>query len=248
MSNTLRAIGISKRFGGVQALSGVTLELSESTILGLIGPNGSGKTTLVNIITGVLRPDAGQVFVGDIDATGWRPDHICRLGVGRTFQIARLFGSLTVRENVEVGVMARPEVDVDDRVMHLLDRFSLTQWASTWVSDLPYGVERRLGIALALGIQPRFLLLDEPAAGLNEEESDQLLSMIRGIREDPEFRCGILIIDHDLRLIFRLCDSVHVLSEGKTIAEATPQEIRRNQAVIESYLGKRYEDEDAELR
>jgi ABC-type branched-subunit amino acid transport system ATPase component len=241
MSNTLRAIGISKRFGGVQALSDVTLAVSEGTILGLIGPNGSGKTTLVNIITGVLRADAGQVFVGDIDATGWRPDDICRLGVGRTFQMARLFGSLTVRENVEVGVMARPEANVDDRVTHLLDRFNLTQWTRTRVSDLPFGVERRLGIALALSVQPRFLLLDEPAAGLNDEESDQLLGMIRGIQKDPEFRCGILIIDHDLRLIFRLCDSVHVLTEGKTLAEATPEEIRHNQAVIESYLGRDYE-------
>lgn len=248
MSLTLRAVNVSKNFAGVQALSKVSLELSEGDILGLIGPNGSGKTTLLNVITGVLRSDLGQVFVGDIDVTGWQPDRIARLGVGRTFQIARLFGSLSVVENVQLGVIAASKEDVDDQVMHLLDWFRLTQWGSSQASILPYGVQRRLEIARALGTQPRFLLLDEPAAGLNEQESNQLIDMLRNIRDDPEFGCGLLIIDHDPRVIIRLCDRIHVLDEGKTIAEGTPKEIQNNRAVVESYLGRRYEyDAGAEL-
>ncbi|TET75525.1 MAG: ABC transporter ATP-binding protein [Dehalococcoidia bacterium] len=249
MSNSLRTIETSKNFAGVQALSGIHLELSEGAILGLIGSNGSGKTTLLNIITGVLQPDSGQVFVGDTEITGWRTDRIAMLGVGRTFQIARLFGSLSVVENVELSVMSAPiKEDIDTQVIHLLDRLNLNQWTSTQASILPYGVQRRLEIARALGIHPRYLLLDEPAAGLNEEEAYELLTIIHGIREDPEFGCGILIIDHNPRLIMLLCDRIHVLDEGKTIAEGTPMEIRRDPVVIKAYLGKQYEsDEKVEL-
>lgn len=249
MSNSLRTIETSKNFAGVQALSGINLELSEGTILGLIGSNGSGKTTLINIITGVLQLDSGQVFVGDTEITGWRTDRIAMLGVGRTFQIAHLFGSLSAVENVELSVMSAPiREDIDTQVIHLLDRLNLNQWTSTQASILPYGVQRRLEIARALGIRPRYLLLDEPAAGLNEEEAYELLTIIHGIRDDPEFGCGILIIDHNPRLIMRLCDRIHVLDEGKTIAEGTPMEIRRDPVVIKAYLGKHYEsDEKVEL-
>lgn len=235
---------ISKNFSGLQALSKVSLELPRGKILGLIGPNGSGKTTLLNIITGVLHPDHGRISIDNVNITGWETDKIARLGIVRTFQVARTFSDLSVRENVEVAVMKRPgeTQQIDMQVEHFLERLDLSEWSTTRASSLPYGVQRRLEIARALGARPRFLLLDEPAAGLNEEEVDELLSMIRGIRDDAEFECGILLIDHDLRMIMRCCDTIQVLNEGRTIAKGTPEEVRHEPAVIESYIGK--EDEN----
>lgn len=237
--SVLRVEDISKTFAGLHALSDVSLELSDRTILGLIGPNGSGKTTLLNVITGVLSPDHGRVLVDDTDSTGWGPDRVAHLGIARTFQVARTFAGLSVQENIETAVTtaALPGLDVDQEVALLLERLGLMEWANSMASVLPYGIQRRLEIARALGIRPKFLLLDEPAAGLNDEESDKLLTVITDIRSDPDFGCAILIIDHDLRLIMRLCDSIHVLNEGKTIAEGTPKEIRSHPKVIESYLG-----------
>ncbi len=233
----LEASGVSKSFSGLKALWRVSLELEQGTILGLIGPNGSGKTTLINVVSGVIQPDEGQVRVAGTRATGLPPERIAALGVGRTFQTARLFGSLSVLENLMVGVTARNGRQVDRRAAGLLERFGLEEWAAVEAGTLPYGLQRRLEIARALGTDPRFLLLDEPAAGLNEEESEALLHMIRRLCEEQG--CGVLIVDHDLRLIMRLCDRIHVLNEGRTIAQGKPEEVRRDQGVIEAYLGSR---------
>ncbi|MCB0213457.1 MAG: ABC transporter ATP-binding protein [Anaerolineae bacterium] len=233
----VRVINISKSFSGLQALSKVSLTVPTGIIWGLIGPNGSGKTTLLNVISGVLPPDNGEVWLNNTNITALASDRIARLGIARTFQTIRLFKRLTVSENVEAGVMAVERGGIDQRVAGLLERFGLTEWASTPAGALPYGIQRRLEIARALGTRPKILLLDEPAAGLNESESEALLNVIQGVRSDSEYGCGMLVIDHDLRLIMRLCDQIHVLNEGRTIAAGTPQEVRNHPAVIEAYLG-----------
>lgn len=240
MEQVLRVENLSKKFSGLQALSGVSIRLAKGEILGLIGPNGSGKTTLINTISGVLHPEEGTIAFGDTDITGWNPNRIARLGLARTFQTARLFSSLTVTENLELGIMAASEGDIDGKVDELLDRFGLERWATDRAGTLAYGLQRRLEIARAVGSKPEFLLLDEPAAGLNEEESEQLLQLIHSLREPTSLACGILIVEHDLAMIMRLCDRVHVLNEGQTLAEGPPEEVRNNPAVVEAYMGKRH--------
>ena len=224
---------VVKRFRGLRALDGVTLQVGEGEIVGLIGPNGSGKTTLLNVASGVLRPTSGRVIVGEIDATGRKPHDLAHLGIGRTFQQIRLFAEMTVEENVEVGAVARAHDR--ERVPALLDRLGLTPVRERFATTLPYGQQRRVEIARALAGRPRFLLLDEPGAGMNEAESDALLATIRQIRDDEG--CAVLVVDHDLRLIMRLCERIHVLAEGKTICEGTADEVRRDPAVIQAYLG-----------
>lgn len=232
--SSLAVEGVVKQFRGLRALDGVSLSVREGEIVGLIGPNGSGKTTLLNVASGVLKPTAGRVAIGEVDATGRSPHQISHLGVGRTFQQIRLFAEMTVYENVEVGAVARRQ-DAD-RAAQLISRLGLAGDAERLAVTLPYGRQRRVEIARALAGRPRFLLLDEPAAGMNEAESDALLETIRGVRDDEG--CAILIVDHDLRLIMRLCERIHVLAEGKTICEGTADEVRRDPAVVEAYLGK----------
>jgi branched-chain amino acid transport system ATP-binding protein len=224
---------VVKLFRGLRALDGVSLSVAEGEIVGLIGPNGSGKTTLLNVASGVLRPTAGRVIVGGVDATGRRPHELARLGVGRTFQQIRLFAEMTVGENVEVGAVARGQGD--RLAAELLERLGITQVRERLAVTLPYGQQRRVEIARALAGKPRFILLDEPAAGMNEAESDALLETIQRIRDDEG--CAILIVDHDLRLIMRLCERIHVLAEGRTISEGTADSVRRDPAVIQAYLG-----------
>ncbi len=221
----------------------MSLRVAAGEIVGLIGPNGSGKTTLLNVLSGVYGPSSGAVRCDGREVGGFKPNRIAHMGVGRTFQNIRLFSHLTVRQNVEVGsVSGRESKGVDHRadVDRLLSRFGLAGRADVQALNLPYGAQRRVEIARALAGRPYFLLLDEPAAGMNEAESDALLETIMGVR--AEFGCGILIVDHDLRLIMRLCERIHVLAEGKTLATGTPEEVRRNPTVIEVFLGDALKD------
>jgi branched-chain amino acid transport system ATP-binding protein len=248
MDNKLRIENLSKSFSGLKALSSVSTQLSQGEIMGLIGPNGSGKTTLINSICGALQPEEGKITIGETDVTNLSPDKIAKLGLGRTFQTARLFKSLTVIENLQIGIMAADgQQNIDTRIDELLERFGLTQWANDKAGALAYGIQRRLEIARAFGAKPKFLMLDEPAAGLNEEESDKLLHLIREFRDPKNLGCGILIVEHDLSLIMRLCDRVHVLKEGKSLTEGTPEEVRKNPAVIEAYMGKRHKTTEDSL-
>lgn len=235
---TLRATGIRRYFEGVHALDDVTLELHRHEVLGLIGPNGAGKTTLVNIITGFDFPSTGTVELEGEDITGWTPHRRGRAGLARTFQAAHSFARLTVRENVEVSALAcgaRP-AEAANRADELLDVLGLTAHADTPAAFLPQGEERKLGVARALGTRPRFLLMDEPAAGLNEGEVPELAALVRSVRN--EHQVGVLLIDHNVSLIMDVCDRIQVLDQGHTIATGSPEEIRLNLDVTTAYLGR----------
>jgi len=234
---TLEASRIAVEFAGLRALDGVSLVLRQGEILGLIGPNGSGKTTLVNVLTGQVRPSAGSVRCAGEPITGLAPPAIARRGVARSFQIVRLFGNLTVRENLEAAAVAQGagRREAAARADALLEEFGLASYRDEAAGALSYGDERRVEIARALAARPRFLLLDEPAAGLNEAESDALLALLA--RLPAERHLGLLIIDHDMRLIMRLCHRLHVLASGRTIAEGDVESVRRAPQVIEAYLG-----------
>lgn len=244
MTSILTVDKISKKFEGLQALSEISLQLTEGHILGLIGPNGSGKSTLINIISGVLKPSAGRVTIDTVDVTGRQPHAIARRGLARTFQTARLFASLSVRENIQLSLMAASEENIDSKTEELMQRFGLNRWAAAEASTLAYGIQRRLEIARAVGVKPKFLLLDEPAAGLNEDESELLLQTISQLPAESNLGCGILIVEHNLGMIMRLCDRVHVLNEGQTIAEGPPGEVRKDTAVIEAYLGRSHAESE----
>ena len=236
--NTLEVHGLTKDFGGLRAVDGVTFTLNEGEIMGLIGPNGSGKTTTINLITGLLNITSGSVRAMGHEMAGWQPYRIARAGLGRTFQVVKLFKDFTVAENVEVAAMSAHKIgrgEAQQRAQAALELVGIAHLADLPASILPQGEERRVEIARALATQPHFLLLDEPGAGLNDAEIEVLLPTLQRIREARG--CGILIVDHDMRLIMSLCDRIHVLNYGQTIAEGTPEEIRREPAVVEAYLG-----------
>jgi branched-chain amino acid transport system ATP-binding protein len=235
--SALRAIGVSRSFEGIHALEDVDLELAPDEVVGLIGPNGAGKTTLVNLLTGFDLPSSGRIELGAREITRWPPHRRGRAGLARTFQHGRLFRGLTVRENVEVaalgaGVSPGEARRRGDRLLGLL---GLAARAEQPAAVLPHGDERRLGVARALALQPRFVLMDEPAAGLHEAEIPAFAAVVRSVRDD--FGAGVLLIDHNVALIMEVCDRVHVLDRGRTLAEGTPDEIRRNFDVATAYLG-----------
>lgn len=237
--NSVRATGIKRYFEGVHALDDVSLEIRRHEVVGLIGPNGAGKTTLVNIITGFDFPSAGTIELEGEDITGWSPHRRGRAGLARTFQAAHSFARLTVRENIEVSALgcgARSS-EARARAAELMAALGLTAHAETPAVFLPQGEERKLGVARALGTRPRFLLMDEPAAGLNEGEVPELMALIRSLREEHEV--GVLLIDHNVALIMGVCDRIHVLDEGHTIASGSPEEIRVNLDVATAYMGRR---------
>ena len=235
--DTLRAAAVSRSFEGLHALEDVTLELHRHEVVGLIGPNGAGKTTLVNIVSGFDFPTAGTVHLEGRDVTRWSPSRRGRAGLARTFQHSRSFRGLSVRENIEVAALgvgagsrlARRRADL------LLDLLGLRHRASTPAAALPHGDERKLGVARALASGPRFVLLDEPAAGLPESEVPDFAAVIRSVRDD--FKAGVLLIDHNMALVMAVCDRIQVLDQAKTLAEGTPAEIRGNLDVTAAYLG-----------
>jgi branched-chain amino acid transport system ATP-binding protein len=222
----------------VLALRDVTLELHRHEVVGLIGPNGAGKSTLVNVLTGFDRPTAGSVELEGRRITGWSAHRRARAGLTRTFQHSRSFRSLSVRENVELaalGVGAGPR-EARRRAGELLELLGLRDRPQARADSLAHGDERRLGVARALATEPRFLLMDEPAAGLPESEVPEFASVVRAVRDDHE--AGVLLIDHNMALVMAVSDRIQVLDQGRTLAEGTPAEIRGNLDVASAYLGE----------
>ena len=235
--DTLRAAGVSRSFQGVQALAGVDLELHDHEVVGLIGPNGAGKSTLVNLLTGFDRADEGSVELSGRDVTRWSPDRRGRAGLTRTFQHSHAFRGLSVRENVEVaalGTGASPR-DAHERADGLLAGLGLTRYADAPAANLPHGHERSLGVARALATRPRFVLMDEPAAGLPEAEVSAFAEVVRSVRD--EYGAGVLLIDHNMALVMDVCDRIYVLDQGRMLAGGRPDEIRANLDVAAAYLG-----------
>jgi len=229
---------VSVDFQGLRAVDAVSLAISQGEILGLIGPNGAGKTTLVNVLTGFQAPTSGRVLLGGIDITRWAPDRRSRNGLVRTFQNIRLFGGLSVAENVEAGAIAMGEARGESRrrARAILDGLGLAEEADRRADTLPFGQERRVGIGRAMAMQPRFLLMDEPAAGLNDSECEDLRRVVTEVR--ARLGCGILLIEHKVPLVFALCDRIHVLDQGRTIASGTPDQVRVDPRVRQAYLGE----------
>ncbi|MDX6597334.1 MAG: branched-chain amino acid transport system ATP-binding protein [Gaiellales bacterium] len=228
---------IRVHFEGVKAVDGVDLTLERGEIMGLIGPNGAGKTTFMNAVSNFVPRTSGRVILAGRDVTSWPPHRLASAGLVRTFQDVATFPDLTVFENVELGALGAglSRRKARARAWSLLEDLGLERMAAMPASALPHGEERRVGIARAVAVGPRFLLLDEPAAGLDDRESLQLAGTIAKLRDDVG--CGVLLVEHDMRIIFRVCERIQVLDFGKPLALGEPGEIRTNPDVITAYLG-----------
>ncbi|SDE77972.1 ABC transporter ATP-binding protein [Sporomusa acidovorans] len=249
----LKTTKLSIVFGGLRAVSNFEMEIAPGELIGLIGPNGAGKTTAFNLLTGVYEPTEGGIEFDGKSLVGLKPYQITQRGIARTFQNIRLFADLTVLDNVKiayhfhvkyglmeamfrVGRYHREEAEIEEKAIRFLEIFQLADKKDEIAKNLPYGEQRRLEIARALAAEPKLLLLDEPAAGMNPQETQQLMEMIRWIRK--EFNLTILLIEHDMSLVMGVCERIYVLDYGSIIAQGTPQEIKNNPRVIEAYLGE----------
>jgi len=251
----VRNLGID--FGGLTAVDGFNMTIGPTEISGLIGPNGAGKTTIFNLLTSVYQPTRGSILVNGIDTKGMTTAKVNRLGVARTFQNIRLFTDMSALDNVKVGMhnsikcgfissllrlppYFKAEKEANKKAMELLEFMGLADIADVKAGSLPYGVQRRLEIARALATNPSIILLDEPAAGMNPTETEELMHQIRRIRDT--FQIAIFLIEHDMNLVMNVCEGIVVVNYGRIIAKGTPEQIKNNPAVIEAYLGKKETD------
>lgn len=253
MAELLKVNNVSIVFGGLRAVSNLNLHINEGELVGLIGPNGAGKTTAFNLITGVYTPTEGEIYFNGGQSSGKKSYQVTQMGMARTFQNIRLFSELSVLDNVKIAYNMHvnyglfdsifrtkkylyEEQYISEKAMELLKIFHLEDDAYEAAKNLPYGKQRRLEIARALATAPKLLLLDEPAAGMNPQETHELMEMIQWIRD--KFKLAILLIEHDMGLVMGVCERIYVLEYGLKIAEGTPNEIRSNNRVIEAYLGE----------